>query len=455
MSSTVAAPATVAVAYSGGRDSTALLHATVRVAREQGYQVVALHVHHGLQPAADEWLSRCEETCRRWRQRGWPISFAHERLSLNLAPGQSVEAEARRARYEALARMAKAHGASVVMLAHHRGDQAETFLLQALRGAGVAGLAAMPREVDREGVRWLRPWLDRPRAQIEAYVRLHGLSYIDDTSNADPRYARNRLRLNAWPALAASFPQAEQGLARAAAWCAEAAECAQALAALDLQAVSRAEGLSRSALVALGPARARNALRAWYRQATGVPLPAQALDRLWHESGEGVSARVWTLPAAVVRLYRDRWSLEPLHDGASPAASATGRATEPAAGLPQQVALAAHGSADLPQWGARLSVSTPRNEGDRALSVPRELLETVELRPRQGGETFQLGPGRPPRSLKKQYQAAGVPAWARRAPLVYASDLLVFVPGLGVDARAAALPGADRLCIAWEPFEQD
>jgi tRNA(Ile)-lysidine synthase len=135
---------------------------------------------------------------------------------LRPAAGESVEALARDQRYAALGRMARAAGATLVLLAHHRRDQAETLLLQALRGGGVAGLAGMPARVERDGLTWARPWLALPRGAIEAYVRRYRLTFVEDDSNADPRFARNRLRHEVWPALAVAFPQAEARLADAA-----------------------------------------------------------------------------------------------------------------------------------------------------------------------------------------------------------------------------------------------
>ena len=156
-------PPAVAVAASGGRDSTALLHATARAARDLGLEVHALHVHHGLVADADAWLERLEAQCRRWRAAGLPVHFHSTRLDGRPARGESVEAWARRERYQALAAMARHAGCALVLLAHHRRDQAETFLLQALRGAGPAGLAAMPRRAERAGLTWARPWLAQPR----------------------------------------------------------------------------------------------------------------------------------------------------------------------------------------------------------------------------------------------------------------------------------------------------
>lgn len=445
MSRTVAAPVKVAVAYSGGRDSTALLHATAKVAREQGYEVVALHVHHGLQPRADEWLAHCEDTCRRWRKRGWPLAFDHVRLALTVPAGASVEACARQARYAALRDMALAHGVEAVLLGHHRTDQAETFLLQALRGAGMAGLAAMPAAIQRDGLWWLRPWLARSRADIDAYVRRHRLRHVDDDSNDDPRHARNRLRLKVWPVLSEGFPQAEATLAQAAQWAAEAAICLEALARLDLSHAAAGEGLSHPALCELGPARARNALRAWYRSVAGRSMPATWLERLWMES-QRASSRRWELPCGTVRLYRGVWTFSPHEPGADPGGNHAGSHERVA----QLLEVARAGRHPVPGWGGVLYVRRPRTAEERRASVPQSLLRQVWLRPRTGGERFQLGPGRPPRSLKKQFQALGVPEWQREGPLVYAGEQLVYVPGLGVDARAAAAAGQARWVLHWE-----
>ena len=121
--------------------------------------MVALHVHHGLNPAADRWLAHGRALCERWARRGLPVEFAATKLAGGPGAGESIEAWARRARYRALRQMALERGIDLVLLAHHRRDQAETFLLQALRGGGVAGLSAMPGQVRREGVTWARPWL--------------------------------------------------------------------------------------------------------------------------------------------------------------------------------------------------------------------------------------------------------------------------------------------------------
>lgn len=439
MKTGAAAPEVVAVAYSGGRDSTALLFATLQVAKSEGWQVVALHVHHGLHPRADEWLAHCRRQCEAWQRRGWPVSLAWEHLGLRPAPGQSVEAVARRARYEALRRMALAHGASVVLLGHHRTDQAETFMLQALRGAGVAGLAGMPAAVCRDGVLWVRPWLGRPRRDIEAYVRRLRLRYVDDDSNADERYARNRLRARVWPALLAAFPQAEAALADAAAWAQEASACLDELAALDLSELQGEQGLDFRACLRLAPARARNALRVWIRQVSGLRPSTHLLERVWTEGAVQPMAR-WPWAGGELRLYRGmlRWV---------PVPAAQAQTSGPSPAREACLSLRGAGSVALPGWGGVLHVEAVQQGG-----VPWSRLRRIELRARAGGEQFQAGPGRPPRALKKQFQSAGVPAWAREGPLVYDTlGQLLFVPGLGMDARAWADAGRRQWRLRWEP----
>jgi tRNA(Ile)-lysidine synthase len=429
----------IAVAFSGGRDSTALLHATLQQARHDEVQVLALHVHHGLSPHADAWLAHGAAQCKRWARRGLPVEFVEHRITDRPAKGESVEAWARRARYRALGAMALARGATVVLLAHHRRDQAETVLLQALRGAGVAGLSGMPRSVQRDGITWLRPWLDRPRAEIEAYIHRHRLAYVDDASNADPRFARNRLRLEVWPALAAAFPQSETALASAAEWAQQASALLDEIAALDLAQIGSGEGpLDVRAWTTLSAARRRNALRAWLRQRQGVGAPASLVARLLAELPTARSAR-WPLADGELRLYRGRLSLAPN--------LATTRTDAPqAATLSVQRA----GRYALPDWQGALTV-----ERVRAGGVPLAWLARLELRPRGGGEQFQAGSGRPPRSLKKQYQEAGVPMWERGGPLIYSGGQLVFVPGLGLDARVIGLPGQPLVTLRWLPLDSN
>lgn len=422
----------VAVAYSGGRDSTALLHATLKAAAEQGVEVFALHVHHGLSPHADAWEQSARRQCERWALRGWPVHFSSTRLATHPAAGDSVEAWARQQRYRALRAMAMQHGVSAVLLAHHRRDQAETFLLQALRSAGVAGLSGMPAAAERDGIAWLRPWLAFPRESIEAYVRRHRLAHVDDESNDDTRFARNRLRHDVWPALTVAFAHAEAALAEAAAWAQEATACLGELAAIDLAAAADETGLDLHRWASLSPARRSNLLRAWLRSSTGRAGPASLVSRLMNELSASSPAR-WPIEGGVLRSYRGKLTHQPL-----PTAQAVAGERE------STLSVRRAGRVALPGWGGVLHVERVKQGG-----VPLAWLAQLELKPRSGGEQFQSGIGRPPRSLKKQYQAAAVPAWEREGPLLYSGGQLVYVPGLGIDARVMALPGQPQVMLRW------
>jgi tRNA(Ile)-lysidine synthase len=415
----------VAVAVSGGRDSLALLHATVQAARPLGVDVVALHVHHGLQADADTWAAQVERVCRRWR-----VACVVERLTGRPGRGDSVEAWARRERYDALARMAQAAGATLVLLAHHRRDQAETFVLQALRGAGVAGLAAMPNLACRDGLRWARPWLAQPREAIEAYARRHRLRAVDDPSNRDPRFARSRLRTEVWPALAAAFPHAEAAFADAAARAAEARQALDEIATHDLAQVADGRGLALAAWHALPAGRRRVVLQHWLRAQTGRGAPHTLVARLLAEAAAAAATASWPEAGGVVRRYRGRLTFS---------------AAAPVAAPPPATPLSIRRAGKHAVAGGMLVVRRAATGG-----VPLALLHGCELRPRPPGQRFQRAENTPARSLKKQFQAAGVPAWQRDAPLLYAGDRLVFVPGLGIDARAQALPGTPRVTIEWQ-----
>ncbi len=427
----------VAVAYSGGRDSTALLRATLAAAKDSGAEVLALHVHHGLSANADAWLAACEAQCVRWARAGWPLKFEARRLAGAPARGDSTEAWARKGRYRALREMAAARGVSLILLAHHRRDQAETLLLQALRGAGVAGLAGMPMRIERDGITWLRPWLDTPREHIDAYVRRLRLRHIDDDSNADPRYARNRLRLQVWPALTDAFPGAEASLADAANWAQQALACTAEFAALDLAAIAGPNGLDIAAWRALSPARQGNALRAWLKAQCGAPASASLVQRLIAEVALRQSAR-WPVTGGELRSYRGRLRFD---------AAARPRAATSSLEPETTLSVLRAGRHALPGWGGVLNVQRVKEGG-----VPLAWLAHLSLQARVGAERFQAGLGRPPRSLKKQYQAAGVPAWQREGPLVCAGGQLVFVPGLGLDARVIGLPGQPQVTMDWLPL---
>ena len=426
--------ACVAVAFSGGRDSLALLHATCRAAAMLGLQVVALHVHHGLLPEADGWVLRAQRLCVRWRARGWPLRLRWTPLSDAPAPGESVEAWARTGRYAALARMAQEEGAGLVLLAQHRRDQAETFLLQALRGGGAAGLSAMPAVFDRMGLRWARPWLAQPREAIEAYVHRHRLRPVEDPSNLDVRMARNRLRLQLWPALQAAFSDAETALASAAQHAQEAHTALLELAALDLATlVDDRGGLLVAGWRQLSSARQANALRVWWLAQAGQGASTALLQRLLAEV-PAHGARRWPAGAGVwCVLYRGRLQ------HVLPRVQQFGHQAS-------TIDLSKPGRWPAPGWGGCFEVTDCCCGG-----VAPALLQSLCMQVRAGGERFQFEPRGVPRSLKKQYQSAKVPEHQRVGPLLWSAGRLLFVPGLGIDARSLAAVGQPQLALRWCP----
>ena len=420
----------LAVAVSGGRDSTALLHCTARLARDHGVSVHALHVHHGLMADADAWVLHLRRQCRRWVRAGLPVTLHVHRLSSAPPPGASIEAWARRERYAALATMARAASCDTVLLAQHGRDQAETFLLQALRGGAPRGLAGMGSERESHGVRWSRPWLSRPREAIDAYLARHRLKAVEDASNLQARFARGRLRAAVWPALLGAFPDAEAALAAAGRRAHEAACCLEILATIDLTSAFDANGrLLVAALRALDGARQRNALRHALQRLTGRSAPESLVDRLCSEAF-AVPIGYWPVPGGELRLYDRRIEF----------IAGAGR-TEPFEPSGEPIDMQRPGRYRVAGAGT-LVVTAVRSGG-----VAAGALAAVHWRPRRGGEQFQFDAGSMPRSLKKQYQARRIAPWARDAPLLYAEDSLLFVPGLGLDARMRASGGRQRMLV--------
>ncbi len=423
----------VAVACSGGRDSLALLHATIAAARPLGVSVLALHVHHGLIADADRWAAEVQSWCERWN-----AGFACERLRGAPAAGESVEAWARRERYAALGRLARAAGAGLVLLGHHLQDQAETVLLQALRGAGPAGLAAMPHTVERDGLTWARPWLACTGAEIDDYLAPLKIAVAQDPSNTDPRFARSLLRHAVMPALRRAFPQADDALATSARRAAEARAVLDEVAAEDLARIGATEHLPLAPWRALSPARRSNALRRWLAAAAGTSVPQALLDRLLREASDDKTRR-WPLDGGrVLRAWRGQLSV------VAPARAAAATASAGASGTLSLLRCDRHG---LAAWGGTLEVFATERHG-----VAPHRLAHVEARRRVGGERFQLQPAGVARALKKQWQAVGIPVEGRDGPLLFdASGRLLFVPGLGLDAREWAPPGVPQWGLRWHP----
>jgi tRNA(Ile)-lysidine synthase len=395
------------VAFSGGLDSTVLLH---MLARREPAALRVVHVHHGLQAAADAWAAHCAAFAA-----SLGLPFQLRRVDIDAADPAGPEAAARSARYAAL-RSAMSAG-DLLLTAHHRDDQAETLLLRLLRGSGLRGLAAMQPLSDFAPGRLWRPLLETPRAALLDYAQRHRLAWIEDPHNADPRYARSWLRRDILPSLQARFPQVEASLTRTAAHAAEAAGLLDELATIDLAAPDHAAlpagALSLPALARLSPARRRNLLRHWLRQA-GFLAPDAALferfdEELLQAGADAEPCLRWS--GCELRRYRDAlFALPPL--------------PPPPAG---------DWSLD---WHSGASLGLPPGCG----SLVAETSPPYPLRVRfaRAGERLRLKPGAPSRSLKNLFQERALPPWLRqRMPVIECDGTAALLPGLGLSTAAA------------------
>ena len=417
----------VVVAFSGGLDSTVLLHRLAAEPALRARGLRAVHVHHGLQAAADDWAAHC---LRQAQALEVPLEVA--RVQVPRDAGLGVEAAARHARYAALAR-ALAPG-DVLATAHHQDDQAETFLLRALRASGPQGLGAMrPWRRFAGGWHW-RPLLERPRVELEAYAQAQRLEWVEDPSNAVADPERNFLRLQVLPLLRRRWPHAAAALARSAALSAGADALLGAEDAALLPAVAGTVPgtLSAGALLAQPAARRARLLRHWIRAQGLPPLPGRGLVQVEREL---LRARPDAQPCfdwAGARLtrWRDLLHAGPLRAPLPPdwQAGWDGRA-------PLQ----------LPD-GGRLWLHGP-DDGAGGTGFAT----AVQVRARRGGERIRL-PGRAHgHALKHVLQEHGVPPWRRaHLPVLAAPDGRTLAAGdVAVDAELAAWLHARGLRLAW------
>lgn len=427
------AGARLCVGYSGGLDSSVLLHLLAGLRSGLGFQLGAVHVNHGLSPNADHWQRHCETVCRTL-----DIPLRVAAVTVRRA-GKGTEAAARAARYGVYARQA----ADYLVLAHQRDDQLETLLLNLLRGSGVRGLAAMPgaRPLGADGITLLRPLLGIGREELRAYALAHRLVWIEDESNQDLALARNRLRHQVLPVLARHFPAYRAALSRATAHMSECARLLDDLARIDLGAGGlddvRRTGLDLRQLAALPRARAGNLLRYCLR-GMGLEAPSTAtLDELLEQlldlsaGTTHASGVLWRQAGTSLRVWHDRLHFHTPTSGDEPARQPW------------------RGESRLAFAGGQVCFTSSVGQG---VSQARLAGGPLVLAPRRGGERFQPNARRPRRALKKLLREAALPPWERgHLPLLFRGEELVWVAGLGVDAGYACAPGESGWVIDWIP----
>ncbi|EPC01736.1 hypothetical protein L861_21145 [Litchfieldella anticariensis FP35 = DSM 16096] len=402
------------IALSGGLDSSLLLTLTIRAAHDQARPVYALHVNHGLQASAGEFERHCQVLCSRL---GVPLFI--ERVAVATGRGLGWEGAAREARYAAFAKRVPA--GDVLWLAQHRKDQAETFLLAALRGSGIRGLAAMPGARVWQGRYLVRPWLDVPREELETEAVRRGLVWVEDPSNVDVGLDRNFLRHQVLPLLESRWPTAEASLAQTATWAGEADALLAELASHDLSLAGGEPGcLPLSCLASLSLPRQRLLIRHCCEHLELTMPPASRLATLIGQLEARRDARVhvnWI--GGEARVWRGRLYLQ----------------------VPTE---------DLPndwqrQWDGRTVLQTPAGQLAMVLEKESGGDASLILRPRRGGECLHL-PRRGRRDLKRLLQEYGVPPWQRaRLLVVWHGDQVVAVLG-------EELPGGGITNAGWRLF---
>ncbi len=399
----------IALALSGGLDSVVLLDTVCKAVQasntsKQSTEVWVFHIHHGLQKSADQWLEFCEKLAKKYR-----AQFDFRLLHFADKAQGNIEARARAERYDALTELCIEHDIEILLLAHHQNDQAETILLQLLRGSGVAGLAGMPQQrintADGQSITLWRPLLNQSRADLEAYAKKYKLKWVEDPSNQNTRYRRNAIRKEIIPRLEKIQPGAISNLARSADLLAQSQVLLDRLAKLDGKDIFQGANLKLKPLLALAkldkPA-ANNLMRYWLK-VNKLAMPSQERLESWWKDLMAVkqdSSLEWQHDEVSIRLWRGVL----------------------------QVANPAFGHwifKAIPPRSKLLGLSL-------ALVSEAEQRGLVEHRQRQGAEKIQIKPKTPRKTLKNLFQESDMPPWERQAPLLYINDELIAVAGVGV-----------------------
>jgi tRNA(Ile)-lysidine synthase len=399
------------IAYSGGRDSHVLLHALALLRKETHFNFKAIHINHSLSANADSWANHCKQICFKLK-----VEMIQLTVNAKSTIGESPEEVAREKRYAALAAQLSAD--DILLTAHHQDDQAETFLLQLMRGAGTKGLAAMPYSKPLGNGYQVRPFLTITRAEIIEYALENNLHWIEDESNQQLHFSRNFIRSKIIPVLQERWPNVTTTIARSAEHCSEAQQLIDSIAAQDYAVVAGtvANTLSVPALLKLTKERQRQVIRYWLQQ-NNFPLPSsvklhQAQLDMLHAREDKVPVVNWQ-GAELRRFRNDLYVIKPLsvHD------------------TTQIISWDLSQPLNLQNLGT-LQATPIIGEGLRA-DIP-----DITIRFRTGGELCQL-PGRAFRhDLKKLLQSWNIPVWQRdRIPLIYSGDKLAAAVGLFVDSQ--------------------
>jgi tRNA(Ile)-lysidine synthase len=416
------------VGFSGGLDSSVLLHLLANLRQTLPFQLSAHHVHHGLSQHADAWADLCEKTCIKLN-----IPLTISKVNVDINSGLGVEASARKLRYAVLL----ANDKNFICTAHHQDDQAETLLLQLARGAGVKGLSGMAAvDVTRK---LLRPLLNISRAELESYAQQHQLSWVEDDSNSNTQFDRNFMRHTVLPTLMQHYPAIKNTLARTAQHLADAESLLDVLATQDAQACLTDLGKKT---LALGPLRQlnlnriNNVLRWWLAQNNVLMPSAVQLRQITQQlldakTDATIKIHLKAEVDLTLRRYQDCAYLVPEIVG-HPAVDAIWQG-EAIYALPNQMQL------------------TFKRELGAGLSLKHLDKQRLTIKTRVGGERIKPDLNRPSRSLKTVMQQAAIPPWQRsQLPLIFVGETLAMIPNFAVEASLKAAANEMGLVVSWQ-----
>lgn len=426
----------IAVAYSGGIDSTALLYLAKQYAEQHNQKLYAFHIHHGINPNADTWLTHCQETCEKLA-----VPFESANVVVDFKSSEGIEADARKKRYQALNALCQKHGVALLLTAHHRDDQAETLLMQLLRGTGLAGLSGMDACVGLSGtsgneIHLGRPLLAISKGELESWCAVRQIPHIEDESNSDTKYTRNAIRHRIMPLLAEHFPGFEKRLSSTADHVRTAARLLDVLAEADYrQCAPDGQALDMDIVRALSSDRIDNLLQYWLAQHS-VRIPSTAWFQEMRKQLLGESHDVQTelrMDGKIIRKYRNKVTMTEQTAERQPPES------------PIQFNWNGEPSIQFRTWYGKLIFEEAETGYD--LDWLRNRIFT--LRPYVGSAVLKVE-GRPSKDLKALYQDAGISGNDRRfMPSIYFGEELIYAAGVG---QSAQYIGKSGKCVRlrWE-----
>ena len=443
-------PVRIVAAFSGGRDSTALVDILAKLYHKphqtQIAEITVVHVHHGLSVNADAWAEHAKAMCEKWR-----LPLRIEKVYVNRQSPAGIEAAAREARYQTLKRIAHETNSDVIMTGHHLDDRIETFFIQWMRGAGPEGLSAMSPVRTMESAALTerlvlsRPWLDVARSEIESYVKKARLTFVEDDSNADNRFLRNLIRNKVFPELDAVRPGWRAAAARSVTLVAQAADVMKSVGSDDVALCRAADGHSLviAKLLMLPVARQALCLRSWLA-AEGVRPPSKVrLFEALRQVRETHNDSRLTIRCDGREIRR--WGADLVLRDCDPVNRDVSRDMD--------LVWKGESEISLGLWGGVLRF-IPCEEGEAGFDAQKLKEGPLFVRSRRGGEKLKLWALRPSRNLKHLYQALKIPSFERGSlPLLWLGGRLIFAAGLGGDVRYIADPELirERIKLEWVP----